>query len=503
MGKYLNKQPTSRGSSSIKRLMSWGRRPSPENYQPDNTDLPPLTDVAREIGLGAKAQYIVFLGPVAIDTVARVCSDFKVIVVGENLNDYSKLSTPPRIIRHNINNGLPHLPDDIVKNSVIVCYDLLHRLQNPRKLLRSLSIAAKKCPFLLISTPDRVRKNGVNLLADFQADSHEQRWTLDELANTLVDLGFQRFNAGYAPEAYFGVKSQALFIAGLHSAPSAVKDITSSEKVTAIVTAYNESDIIESVVLHLLNEGVDVHVIENWSNDGTFDAIESLAARHKELTYERYPEKKSAYNEWDKLLARVEEIAEERGGWILHYDSDEIRVSPWQGVGLKDAIRFVDQLGYNSIEFSVLDFRPTKEGFSRDDNPEEFFTHFEFGKRSGHFVQIKGWKQPANSRVDLASSGGHEAKFERRKTYPIKFINKHYSLRSTSQARKKIFTDRLPRYAPKDKARGWHKHYDSLDKDASFLFSKQNLIPFDPTYFSMEYLLERTRGINLVDRESH
>ena len=42
-------------------------------------------------------------------------------------------------------------------------------------------------------------------------------------------------------------------------------------------------------------------------------------------------------------------------------------------------------------------------------------------------VQIRCWKKAPD--VDLASSGGHEARFEGRRVFPLRFILRHYPIR--------------------------------------------------------------------------
>jgi hypothetical protein len=49
------------------------------------------------------------------------------------------------------------------------------------------------------------------------------------------------------------------------------------------------------------------------------------------------------------------------------------------GYILKEGLSRVDSLGYNSVNFTVLDFRPVQQGFGKGKNPEAFFKYFEFG----------------------------------------------------------------------------------------------------------------------------
>ena len=69
--------------------------------------------------------------------------------------------------------------------------------------------------------------------------------------------------------------------------------------------------------------------------------------------------------------------------------------------------------------------------------------------------QIRCWKRTARP-VDLASSGGHEAVFEGRRVFPMRFLSRHYPIRGEAHGERKIFEDRRPRFMESELARGWH-----------------------------------------------
>ena len=117
--------------------------------------------------------------------------------------------------------------------------------------------------------------------------------------------------------------------------------------------------------------------------------------------------------------------------WYTHYDADEIRISPIKGMTLQEYISYVDKLGYNAIENTVIDFRIVNS--TKGKNIFNDDTYFEFGRRSGHFVQVKTYKRNIN--MDLASSGGHNCMFEGRKLFPLKIL----CMRITEERRKNIF----------------------------------------------------------------
>lgn len=271
-------------------------------------------------------------------------------------------------------------------------------------------------------------------------------------------------------------------------------------KVLAIISVYNENDIIEKNIRYLLDQGIDVHIIDNWSNDGSFEMVKRLSEENAKISFERFPrEGKPKYYEWVKILHRVEGISKKsKHDWIIHYDSDEFRESPWQNVCLYDGITFVDSLGFSAIDFTILNFRYTNKSnkFSASDNPLTYFMFCEFGDDPSDFIQIKAWKNTGQT-VKLAESGGHDASFKGRKVFPIKFVTRHYPLRSGRHAKKKLFSDRIPRFLPAETKVGFHSHYNRYKENKSIIFDKHNLINWNIKLFKNKYLIELISGIGL------
>lgn len=267
--------------------------------------------------------------------------------------------------------------------------------------------------------------------------------------------------------------------------------------VLAIMHIYNERDIIKATIGHLLSQGLDVHIIDNWSTDGTYEFVQSLADSEPRITYERYPAKKSKEFELEKMLTRVTEVAKvnQRYDWVVLNDADEIRWSPWAGLTLQEAFLFIDSVGYNAVDYTVFNFVPTKEGFNEKDNLLTFFQYGEFSTLPGHFVQIKAWKN--NQEAVLAPSGGHHVSFPGLRIFPLKFLLGHYPVRSTKHGLGKIFKERKPRYSVIEKKRGWHTHYNNVAEDVSFIGDPSNLIKFDHKKFYRDYLIERISGIGI------
>jgi hypothetical protein len=147
-------------------------------------------------------------------------------------------------------------------------------------------------------------------------------------------------------------------------------------------------------------------------------------------------------------------------------------------LSLRDAILKVDREGFNCIDHTVLTFHPIDNAFAAGVDFEAYFNYFEFSDRPGQFVEIKAWKN-LGQRISLSKSGGHEVRFDGRRTYPFRFLLKHYPVRSQAHGEKKIFRERKPRWFPRERARGWHTHYDHINEGHSFLRLPEELKRFD------------------------
>jgi hypothetical protein len=273
---------------------------------------------------------------------------------------------------------------------------------------------------------------------------------------------------------YYSDLEGTLFLSGT-SFQIPKKLIVSNEfKVLAMIHFYNEVDIIEKTILYLLSQELDLYLLDNWSDDGSYEIARRYQQLYPDRIYlERFPiSGKTANFELYEQLERTEVLSRDLNyNWFLHYDMDEMRVSPWKDVSLRKAIYWIDKSGYNCIENTVIDFWYTEQDveniFMKD-------TFFDFRHERRWFFQLKTWKK--TDQIDLKSSGGHWAKIANPKIYPLKILNRHYPLRSLEQAEKKVFRDRLPRFKKEKKERGWHSHYDHLKKEENVIRKSTELL---------------------------
>ncbi len=238
----------------------------------------------------------------------------------------------------------------------------------------------------------------------------------------------------------------------------------------AIVTLSNEKDVVFYVLRHLREQGVGVYVVDNWSSDGSAD----VAREFPLVGYEKFPvEGPSKYYSWKPLLQRVEELAyRSDADWCMHADSDEIRRSSRSGESLLDGFARVDAARYTAVNFQVYHFMPTDDSYVGE--PERHFRYFTTDHGDCRMRQVKAWKRTGH-RVDISGSGGHYASFPGVNVFPENFVLKHYPLRTSEQAARKVLVERVGRYDPAELAMGWHVQYKGLAKTRQWLSRPEDL----------------------------
>jgi hypothetical protein len=259
-------------------------------------------------------------------------------------------------------------------------------------------------------------------------------------------------------------------------------------EVVAIIATYNEADVIECVIQHLVENGVAVYVVDNMSTDDTVTAITPWLGRGV-LGIESFPAQAGTPFVWQEILDRKMEIAEELGAdWYIHHDADEIRYGPWPNLSLHESIAWVDRLGFNAIDFRLLNFPPVNDSFERGD-VRGYFRRYEEGAEHDR-VQIKAWRA-GQGRV--LAGGGHDVKFGGRRIFPMRFILCHYPIRGQAHGVRKVLKERKTRFAAIERAQGWHVQYDGvLNDDHLFLRNPASLEPFDLDRMRLQVQLEAT-----------
>ncbi len=381
--------------------------------------------------------------------------------------------------------------------ATVVCSDVIEHLTDPYPLLSMLRQALRRADTVLVSTPDRVLARGPDDQGPPANPFHVREWQLDELHALLRSEGLPPTFVGLTVNNDRDLAKRTI-LAVLDKTLGVLELPPTSFRVRALYSCFNERDIVVSTVNHLLKEGVDVTIIDDWSTDGTWELLHDTFGSTPRVELLRHGEQANDTYNWESILRLKEQVGHQSGAdWLIHHDADEIRFSPWSGTTMRTALWNIDRRGFNAVDHTVIEFRPLTDGFTATQDPASFFTHFEWGRRSGHFVRVNAWKNTGQA-VGLAASAGHTVSFPGVRVAPYKFLLQHFPLRSPQQAKRKVALERWPRFRSNERDRGWHLQYDDTDLDGPLLWNDHELEEWDAERFAREYLVERISGVGIV-----
>jgi len=250
-------------------------------------------------------------------------------------------------------------------------------------------------------------------------------------------------------------------------------------KVCAIMPVFNEEDIIYESVTKLIRSGIDVFIIDNECTDATIKNVEHLVGKGvidiKPLVTRE--EGQHVYK-LESILEEIENISKILDyDWFIFVDADEIRYSPWPELSLLEGIEKVDKHGFNLINFKLFNFRITEDYIKENDyeSSMEYYSKTD----SNANIQIKSWKK--TDHIYLKKYGGHIAERDNPSLFPVKFIHKHYPIRSIEHGLKKLQDERISKYSTSEKNKGWHSHYLNVNFDTleGIQWDKSNLTLFN------------------------
>lgn len=222
-------------------------------------------------------------------------------------------------------------------------------------------------------------------------------------------------------------------------------------RVVAIIAVRNEEAYIANSIRHLIENGISYAIIDNASTDSTA----TIAARDEFRPHllEIGQLEHAGYCDWQLILQRKMEVANRiEADWVIHLDADEIMHSYRPGERLLDAIRRIDEQGFNVINFDEFVFLPIDFDYEPDILGSQRMCHYYFFEPFAPRL-MRAWRKDA--RLSMVDNGGHILSGSDIRLAPERMVLRHYIFRNQSHAFRK-YAER--RFGPRDLARGWHSN---------------------------------------------
>jgi glycosyltransferase involved in cell wall biosynthesis len=145
-------------------------------------------------------------------------------------------------------------------------------------------------------------------------------------------------------------------------------------KVLAIYFVYNEIKHLPLNIEFWRRQGVDVYVIDNYSNDGTWEWLQDNGIpSHRFDTNESF-DLKALQGEASRVVNQIKPDWVVMGAADLYYLTD---------FGLKETFTYLESKGYNQVELMCWMMKSTGEEFALP-----FWNHFFYGDRWTRLVMI-------------------------------------------------------------------------------------------------------------------
>jgi len=244
-----------------------------------------------------------------------------------------------------------------------------------------------------------------------------------------------------------------------------------------MLPVYNEEEMVEEVIQHLISQEFEMVVLDNGSTDGSYEKCKKFAERGL-ITLKQVETKNF---DWTLILRILYDMALTKNpDWLIRSDQDEFLESGQSNLSLKEAIEKENERGNNLIQFNVFEFFQTNNDNLTEKSIKAKFSYYSWQ----HDRAYRAWKHVPGTRVEYV--GGHMPIFPDGCKYKIaerNFILRHYRFRSYEQAIKN-HEQRLERTKnlPERKI-GWHdqihkisqtKFYDPVNSELLNKYNEDN-----------------------------
>lgn len=219
----------------------------------------------------------------------------------------------------------------------------------------------------------------------------------------------------------------------------------------SVIAVRNGIDYIENCIKQLINNQIEIAIIDQSSDDGTYEVCKRYKDDGvfllKRISYPGY------FSLQDQLAEKYKLIESFKTDWVIHQDVDECLKGPYPNLNLYQSLKEEDRNGFNVVNFNEFVFLP----YDLQNNFYESKYYYFFQPFSPRLM--RAWKKSDN--LNALNSGGHILEGNARLA-PKNYSLLHYIFTSQQHAYDK-YSQR--KFETLETDRGWHKNRLEIDAE--------------------------------------
>lgn len=199
-----------------------------------------------------------------------------------------------------------------------------------------------------------------------------------------------------------------------------------------VLLCYNDADILEDILLHLLNNNHDLIIWDHGSDDGTAAVLDQYAPWLAERQF--IPRSFDFYQLYQKMSQHLIDNYIHQYDWISWPDQDELLEGPDRSKTYAAWVTAIFEQGFDYIQFNNFNFWLTVADDPEIVSPIERIRHYSLFPDCA--PRIRAWRAAATN-IRLFNHNPLEGA-----KLPFHFNLRHYPMRTEEQMIRRIHKDR-------------------------------------------------------------
>lgn len=241
-------------------------------------------------------------------------------------------------------------------------------------------------------------------------------------------------------------------------------DIEARPRCLCVLLCYNDGDILEDIILHMLKNHHDIIVWDHGSDDETPQILDKYDQKFVERKY--VSRAFDFYDLYPKMSQNLIRNYIKQYDWVSWPDDDEILEGPNRTKSYYEHLCTVYYSRYNYIQFSNFNYWFTEKDDNTIVSPIQRIRHYSIFPDCA--PRIRSWRATA---TNIRKFNHNPLKG---KKYPVYFNLKHYPMRSYEQMIRRINKDRANLQRG-----GMNYHYNNMKKNLAKLMLKPEQLYYD------------------------